>query len=107
MADVAKRLCGPTQMGTSAATVYTVPASTTAILRNIHVANNSGSMVTFSLSIGSNAAATQIFTTTPVGASGGVLDWSGFMVLTAGEIIQALASAGASMTLTISGVESA
>lgn len=104
MGDLAKRLCGPSALTTSAATQYTVPGSTQTIIRNIHVVNTNATVNSnFSLSIGSDIAATRLFAVTPIPGSS-FLDWSGFIVLAAGEIIQAFASA-ATLTLTISGVE--
>lgn len=104
MADLAKRLSGPTQLTTSAVTQYTAPASTTAIVRNIHVANTTATAATFTLSIGTNAAATQLYGAVTIPANS-ALDWSGFIVVATTEIIQALAGTGTALTLTISGVE--
>lgn len=105
MADTAKRLAGPTQPGTSTGTLYTVPASTTTILRNIHVANNTAAAVTFTLAIGTAAtAANRLYDAVSIPANS-TLDWSGFLVLAAAETLQALASAGTSLTVTVSGVE--
>lgn len=105
MADTAKRVGGPTALTTSAATQYTVPALTTTILRSIHVANEDSSARTFTLSIGTDGAGKRLWkdVTVPVGGS---FDWSGFIVLAAGEVIQALASANTALTLVLSGVES-
>lgn len=104
MTDLQKRVAGPVALTTSAATYYTVPGATSCILRSIHVVNtNAGSAANFTLSIGTNAAGTQLFAAFPV-AAGAVLDWSGFIVLNAADIVQALASV-ATLTLTMSGVE--
>ncbi len=102
MADTAKRLAGPVAGTGSAATLYTVPASTTSILRNLHVANTSTTRQTFRMSIGADAAGTRLYSDTPVEA-GSVIDWSGFQVLTAGETLKW--SAPSSLTITVSGVE--
>lgn len=104
MADTAKRLSGPTSLTASAVTQYTVPGSTTAIIRNIHAFNGNASARTLTVSIGTDAAATRIFDALSIPGNSGV-DWSGFMVLSAAEIIQALASNTTSVVLTISGVE--
>jgi hypothetical protein len=104
MADVAKRLSGPTALTTGAVTQYTVPGATTAILRSIHVANESGALADFTLSIGTDGAGKRLFKNQDVPTKGS-FDWSGFIVLAAGEVVQALASAGTALTLTISGVE--
>src|ERR1043166_2593607 len=104
MADLFKRMAGPTALGTTAATLYTVPASTTAVVRNIQVTNtNANAAITFTLSIGTDATGTRIFSGVSVGAAD-VGSWSGSFVLAAGEIIQGFASV-AGLNVTISGVE--
>jgi hypothetical protein len=105
VADTARRLAGPSALGTSAATVYTVPGATTAILRCIHVANTTAGALGFTASIGADAAGTRMWSAQPVPANGS-LDWSGFQVMAATEVLQAYGS-GAGLTLTVSGVESA
>lgn len=104
MADTAKRLAGPAQLTNAAATKYTTPAATTTIIRSIHVYNAGTVNRTFSFSIGTDAAGTRVwdaFTIAPKQS----LDWSGFMVLAATEIVQAFASANTDLTFTMSGIE--
>ena len=108
MAGVPKRLAGPAQVSNAAATKYTVPASTRAVVRHIHVQNPSGSPVTFTLSIGADAAATRILDafSIPAAAAGvteSVKDWWCYYVLEAAEIIQAFAGTNNILTLTIDG----
>lgn len=103
MADTATRLIGPVQLGTSPATVYTVPALTTAILRHLRVANTGGATATFTLSIGADAAGTRLYSATPI-PGGSVLDWAGFEVLAAGEHLEAYSDTATTLTLTSSGV---
>src|SRR5689334_19638463 len=105
MAQTAKRLAGPAQVSNSAATKYTVPASTVTVIRNIHVQNPSGSAVTFTLSIGSDAAGTRLYDAFSIPPTA-VYDAYGPFVLSAGEIIQAFAGTNNVLTLTISGTES-
>jgi hypothetical protein len=104
MADAAKRFHGPAQLTASAATLYTVPANTTAIVRYIRIANTTATDRTVTLSIGADAAATRIFSGTTVPANGSV-DWSGFIPMTAAEIVQGLSSAATALTVVISGIE--
>jgi len=104
MADTAKRLSGPALLTGTAATQYTVPASTTTILRNIHVSNETGTAATLTMSIGTDAAGKRLFTAYTVAAND-VIDWSGFIVLAAAEIIQAFSGTASALTLTVSGVE--
>lgn len=101
----AKRLHGPALVTNAAATKYTVPASTLTIVRHVHVQNPSASAVSFSMSIGADAAGTRLFSTYNIGA-GQVLDHWCYYVLAAAEIIQALAGTTNILTLTIDGDES-
>lgn len=103
MADTGKRI-GPTQLTNSAVTQYTVPSATTFHLRDIEVANTTGSDRTVTLSIGADAAGTRLLPGLTVKANG-LLQWQGYVALAATEIIQAYADSGSALTLTISGVE--
>jgi len=104
MAKTAKRLAGPAQVSNSAATKYTVPASTKTIIRHIHVQNPSGSAVTFTMSIGADAAGTRIYDAYSI-AAGGVLDHYCYLVVDAAEIVQAFAGTNNVLTLAIYGDE--
>lgn len=104
MARIPKRLAGPALLTNAAATKYTVPALTKTIVRHIHVENPTGAAVTFTFSIGADAAATRIFDVYSI-AAGAVLDHFCYYVLEVAEIIQALAGTNNVMTLTIDGDE--
>jgi hypothetical protein len=105
MADVAKRLFGPALVSNAAATKYTAGAGVTATLRHVRVTNGSAADAKITASIGADAAGTRgIFAGESVPA-GGSIDWSGFMVLAAGEIIQAFSDTNNVLVLTGSGVE--
>lgn len=105
MARVATRMAGPAQVFNSAATKYTVPSARLGIIRHIHVQNPSGAPVTFTLSIGADAAGTRLFDAYSLSA-GQILDHFCYYVLTAAEIIQAFAGTNNVLTLTIDGDES-
>jgi hypothetical protein len=110
MARTPKRLHGPAAVSNSATTKYTVPALTKTVLRHIHVQNPSGSPVTFTLSIGSDAAGTRIVDAFSIpaaaaGITGNVIDWFCYYVLEAAEIIQALAGTNNILVLTLDGDE--
>lgn len=110
MARTAKRLAGPALVTNAAATKYTVPALTKTIIRQIHVQNPSGSVVTFTLSIGADAAGTRLFDAfaIPAAASGvtaSVFDHYCYMVVDAAEIVQAFAGTNNILTLTLYGDE--
>jgi len=104
MARIPTRLAGPAQVSNAAATKYTVPALTKTIVRHIHVQNPSGAAVTFTMSIGADAAATRIFDAYSI-AAGSVLDHFCYYVLTVAEIIQAFAGTNNILTLEIGGDE--
>lgn len=101
--DTSKRI-GPTLLIGSAATLYTVPASTKFLMRSMHIANVTGSDRTFTLSIGTDATGTRLYGSQKIYANS-VIDWSGFMPLDAAEIIQGLADATNAVVVTIGGVE--
>lgn len=105
MADTLKRLSGPTLLSNSAATQYTVPGSTVTTIREVHVANTTGSAATFFMSIGTDAAGTRLYSGLSIPANS-VMKATGSTVLAATETIQAYSGTNSALTLTISGVES-
>ena len=105
MPRIAKRLHGPAQVSNAAATKYTVPSTTKTIVRHVHIQNPSASAVTFTMSIGADAAAVRLFDAYSIGANQ-VLDHFCYYVLEAAEIIQALAGTNNILVLTIDGDES-
>lgn len=104
MARTPKRLGGPALVTNVAVTKYTVPASTKTILRHIHVSNTSAGVVTFTMSIGADAAGTRIYDGRSI-AAGEELDRFCYYVLEAAEIVQALAGTTNILTLTLDGDE--
>jgi hypothetical protein len=104
MATVKKRLAGPALVTNTAATKYTCPALTTAVIRRIRVDNPSAGAVTFTMSIGADAAGTRLFGATSIPANSGLDIWGPF-TLAAAEIVQALAGTTNVLTLTIDGEE--
>ncbi len=83
----------------TSATLYTVPASTTAVVSNIIVTNTSGSSQTFTLSLNGSA----LFTTTAIAANSTAM-FDIKQVLATTQTISGLASA-TSVNFHISGVE--
>lgn len=104
MADTAKRLGGPDDIPNSEVTLYTVPGSTTAIIRNIHIANTTGTAATIKMGIGADAAGTRFLGDFSVPANG-TYDWSGFLVLATGETFRATGGTNNALTVIVSGVE--
>lgn len=102
MPRIATRFHGPALVTNAAVTKYTVAASQKAIIRHIHVQNPSASAVTFTMSIGADAAAVRIFDAFSIGA-GQVFDHFCYYVVDAAEVIQALAGTTNILTLTIDG----
>ncbi len=106
MPDTAKRVSGPALLTAAAATVYTVPTSTTTVLRSIHVSNVTANAVGFTLSIGTwvSGGSKDLYTALLIPANGS-LDWSGFIVMAAAEIMQGFGSVTNALALTVSAVE--
>ena len=98
MATITKALVR-TAAATSSTTLYTVPASTTAVITNILVTNTAGSSATFTLLLDD----VSIATTVTVGAfDSTIIDLK--QVLATGKTIKGLASA-VTVNFHISGVE--
>ena len=98
------RFYGPAQLPNTTGTRYTVPASTSAVLRHIKLSNPTGSPVTFTLSIGADAAGTRIYDAYSV-AAGANLDIWVYEPLAAGEILAANAGTATALVVTLSGDE--
>ena len=101
---------GPAAVATGPATVYTVPALTKTIVRQIHVSNPSGAAVTFSLSLGVDAAGTRLWSAYSIpaaaaGVSDSVRDIFMYMVMDAAEVIQVSAGTNNILNLSIFGDE--
>ena len=110
MARIPKRLYGPALIATGPATVYTVPALTKAIIRQIHLSNPSGSAVNFTFSIGADAAGTRLWSSYSIPAAGAgvsdsVRDIFMYEVMDVAEIIQLAAGTNNILNITISGDE--
>lgn len=110
MARIPKRLYGPALIATGPTTVYTVPALTKTIIRQLHISNPSASPVNFSLSIGADAAGTRLFSSfsIPAAAAGvpnSVQDFFWYMIMDAGEILQIAAGTNNILVIVIDGDE--
>lgn len=101
---VRKRFCGPVLLGNTAATLYTCPASSIAVIRHIHVSNPSGAPVPFTFSIGASAAGTRLWDAIPLDPVD-VVDHNHQHILAAGEVIQSFAGTAATLNLTVDGYE--
>lgn len=110
MAKTATRLVGPAVIATGPTTVYTVAALTKTIIRHIHISNPSGSPVTFTLSIGADAAATRLWETYSIpAAAAGVVDSVReiytYLIMDAAEILTLSAGTNNILNITINGDE--
>lgn len=103
----------PLQLGqavatTSAATLYTVPASTRTYVKNIDIVNTSASSATVDVylvaSAGTAGVSNALFYQQTVAPKTNI-QWQGTQVLSAGATIQIKASATTTFTITISGGE--
>lgn len=110
MARIPKRLAGPAQVATGPTTIYTVPALTKTVIRHIHLSNPSGSPVTFTLSIGADAAGTRLFgaysiPAAAVGERESVKDFFLYQIMDAAEILTVSAGTNNILTITVNGDE--
>lgn len=105
MPRIPKLLAGPILITNSAVTIYTVPAATIALVRNIHIQNNSASPVVItSVSFGAAAAGTRIFDGQTIAANG-TLDLWGYWPLVATTVISVQAGTTNVLNITIGGDE--
>ena len=108
MAFTQKRLAGPAAMATCATDIYTAPALTTTIVKQIMLCNTDTVARTATLHVaaaGSAAAGNTIFKAISLDPSETAI-FNLSLVLAAGEKISGLATATA-VTITISGIEEA
>src|ERR1700675_3252046 len=107
MARIPKRLVGPVAL--TVATIYTVPALTKTIIRQIHLVNGTAGALTVTLSIGADAAGTRILgpaysiPAQAAGVTGSVVDYGCYIVMDAGEIL--VSSVASAIVATITGDE--
>lgn len=100
MARTPTRFHGPALVTNSVATKYTAGAAL--VVTHIHIQNPSASNVTFTLSIGTDAAGTRLFDAYTIYAHK-TYDHYCYYPVAAAEIIQAVAGTTNILTLTISG----
>lgn len=106
MAGTIKKIAGPAYLASSAADIYTPPASTIlTVIRHIHVANVTAGSVTFSLYVGGTAGSTggtELFKAKAIAAND-TFDYYCALRLASTEFLSGLASAGTSLTITVEG----
>lgn len=105
MANTLKRLVGPIILTGAAVTYYTTPGSTTTVIRDIQICNETGTAATFTLSIGADGAGKRLYKEFSIPANG-FHSSQRQIVLAAAETLQAYSGTASALSLTISGVES-
>lgn len=110
MARTPKRLYGPAQIATGPATVYTVPALTKTIIRQLHISNPSASPVTITLSIGADTAGNRLLSTFSIpaaaaGVTNSVQDIFWYQIMDAAEILTLSAGTNNILVIVINGDE--
>ncbi len=96
-----KRIVGPAVLTGVAATLYTAPTGIRAIIKRIHIVNPTSTAYTFTLSIGADAAATELYKTQSIAANGGYFDDYANYTLEPAEILQGFASTATKLTITV------
>lgn len=104
MADTPKRLAGPAQLTAASAIQYTVPASTTTIVKQIILHNSDTSGRTVTVGVGVDAAGTRVLNGV-IMAAGEILSIDCWLVLGAAETLRAHASVASVVQITVNGVE--
>lgn len=103
-----KKLAQNAENSTSETTIYTVPASTTTVVKQIIVANTTGSAANYSLSLvpsgGAAGAANRILAVVSHAANSTTI-YNLSQVMATGDFISILQGTAAAITVTISGVE--
>jgi len=105
MADTQERIVGPVVMATSTTLLYTVPAVTSATVRELRVVNTTSGEITFRLSVGTDSAGTRLYSDFPVPAHGLVKESGWVTQLAAGDTLYGHA-ASSGLTIQVCAVES-
>lgn len=108
MADHVMTRLGQVQPGVAAGTIYTAPAGRSAMVREVVVCNVTGGSVSLSLSFCVSGATpgdvNRVLKNAPIEPNATVI-FTFMQVLPTGGFVSAMASAAASLTVTVSGVE--
>jgi hypothetical protein len=105
MPKINKRLVGPSQLAAATATLYTVPASTRAVIRQIWIHNpEGGSARTYTFGIGVDSAATRLRDAKTINP-GETHQIYGPFTLEAAETFRGHASAATALVIVVDGEE--
>ena len=109
MSTITPKPLGQGQLGTGSTTIYTVPASTTGVVRTLTICNNDTVARTMQLckvpNGGSLSDATAIIPAGFVIEAGEVVEDDAVRTLAAGDSIRGLADVANKVTVTIDGAE--
>lgn len=99
---------GPAALTASAATKFTSPAAGSGVyvITHVHVVNTDSVGRSFTASIGSDAAGTELWATEPLaakGSAGDAADYYGEWVMPAATVFQAFASSASVVTMEVNG----
>ena len=103
MAETYKKLAQG-QMGTSSGTLYTVPSSTTAIIKYISLTNNTGTARTAQLFHDGTAATNSILPAVSI-VAGGWAEFEGTIIMEAADTLAGDAEAATAISYTVYGLE--
>jgi hypothetical protein len=105
--DITPLQLGQAAITASVTTLYTVPASTRAFVKNLDIVNTSAGALTYNIflvpSAGSAATSNALFYDFPISSKENI-QWTGTQILNAGDTIQIQASS-TGITITASGAE--
>ena len=105
--DITPTKLGQAAIGTGVTTLYTVPVSTRAFLKDLDFVNTSAGALTYRVflvpSSGTAGTSNALFYDFPISDKENI-QWTGTQILNAGDTIQIQAS-GAGITVTASGAE--
>lgn len=95
---------GPAHLTATAAILFTVPADERWTIRDLHLCNGDTVARTFTMSKGTDAAATRFYDAQSI-PTHDAFQRTGAIVLQAGQFIEASASVASKITVMISGVK--
>lgn len=102
------RFSGPAYLTTTVSTQFTVPVSTQRVVKQILFNNTSGTAQSVTVHVvtggGGAASANAIITSLQIGPNSNII-WAADVPMSAGETLQALATANSAITMTTSGIE--
>jgi len=95
-----KRIVGPTQLNNSAGTLYTAPTGIRATIKRIHIVNPTTTAYTFTLSIGNDAAGTELYKAQSISPGGYFDDYANY-TLEPADVLQGYAGTASKLTITV------